>query len=93
MQSSNSSHLFEQKFHFFDIYTRQVGRRKEGNRNALGLVVVDHTWGPKDIHCNGSFVDPDLSNLSTSTPHPHPHLTHRYHSITLVVAIDIHTGI
>lgn len=42
----------------FDILYKTCSK---GNRNSLGTVVADHTWGPKDTNSNRSIVALDLS--------------------------------
>lgn len=33
----------------FLTFAQEVG---EGDGNVVGLLVVDHSWGPKETHCN-----------------------------------------
>lgn len=33
----------------FDICTRHVGK---GDGNVLGLLIVDHSWGPEETYSN-----------------------------------------
>lgn len=50
----------------FDICTSQL---EEEDGNVSGLLVVDHSWGPKETHCNENIVSRLSCCHTSSSPH------------------------